>query len=79
MNVSEVLVEHGANINPQDFDGWTALHYASFKNNLDVARYLIEKGAEISTKSNSGYTPRDLALFNSNFQNIYFQKKVFST
>ena len=35
-------------------DGFTALHFASFKGNPDVCEMLIQSGADIHAKNNFG-------------------------
>ena len=37
-----------------DEDGFTALHFASFRGNLTLAQLLIEQGADIHVRNNFG-------------------------
>lgn len=49
------LLDHGARVN-RDGLRWSALHYAVFAGNADVARLLIERGADVSARSPNGST-----------------------
>jgi len=51
------LIERGADVRAKDDDGWTPLHWASWKDNVEIAELLIEKGADLEAKDNSGRTP----------------------
>lgn len=39
------LVELGCDVNAQNKDGWTPLHFAASRNNLAIAKLMIESGA----------------------------------
>jgi ankyrin repeat protein len=55
------LLEHGANLDMQDEDGYTALMYAVRDVNRDYVRTLLEKGAKRDLKNNHGDTAEDMA------------------
>jgi len=55
-SVVRLLLEHGADMNVQDDDGWTPLHRASFFGALEVVRVLLEHGADVEVKIDSGET-----------------------
>jgi len=57
----ELLVEHGADVNAQDGDGWTPLNLAAHEGSLDTITYLLAHGADPSIASNAGQTPRQTA------------------
>ena len=52
---AEWLIERGARIN-RDGNEWSALHYAAFAGQEDLARLLMQKGANINAKSTNGST-----------------------
>ena len=55
-DVSNVLLNHGANINSLDANGETPLHRAAFaysRSSIDVVRLLINRGADVNAKAKS--------------------------
>ena len=48
-------------INEQTNEGLTALHYAAYKGNIDIAKLLISNGAHIQTTTNRGKNVMHLA------------------
>jgi ankyrin repeat protein len=55
----KVLLDHGADINAEDFSGWTALHAAAMNGRVAVVRYLLEHGAIIKGRLDA-YRPSRL-------------------
>ena len=47
------LLENGANLDMQDYRGFTALHYAVFGDRIDIIKILLSYGAKI-TKDKKG-------------------------
>ncbi len=39
------LIDKGADVNAKDLTGWTPLHAAAFKGNMQIVRLLLENGA----------------------------------
>jgi hypothetical protein len=60
-SVHQLLLEHGADINTQDQDGWTPLYYALLYGALEVVRVLLEHGADVEVKYNDGETALQVA------------------
>ena len=60
------LVEAGANVNSQQLDGATALHWAVHYDNESMVTWLIDEGANASAETRYGVTPLALACINSN-------------
>jgi hypothetical protein len=56
-----LLLKHGANVNPQDHYGCTALHHAVFSGKEEVARLLLEEGADIDIQTSDGETAPEMA------------------
>jgi 26S proteasome non-ATPase regulatory subunit 10 len=53
----DLLLQKGAEVNSQSFGGHTALHFASSKDNLDIARKLITAKASARLKDKRGQLP----------------------
>ena len=49
-----LIAERITNINTQDAEGWTALHYVE---SVDVVDILVSAGASVDSTSNDGHTP----------------------
>jgi ankyrin repeat protein len=52
-----VLIKQGADINAPQGDGATALHWASYWDNREIADLLIGEGADINATNDLGVTP----------------------
>lgn len=57
----EFLVEHGADVNRGDNEGWTPLHATASCGFLYIAKYLIEKSANVAAVNNDGELAVDIA------------------
>ncbi len=51
------LLKQGANVNAADADGTTALHWASYRDDLETADLLISAGAKVNAANDLGATP----------------------
>ena len=59
------LIENGANVNHQDRDGYSALHFAAQEKTQEVARLLLDNGANLELADIHGNTPIWTAIFNA--------------
>lgn len=59
------LIDNGANINHQDRNGFSALHFAVKEQRFDVTEILINNKADLELKDSNGNTPLMDAIFNS--------------
>ena len=57
----EFLVQHGADVNRGDNEGWTPLHATASCGFLSIAKYLIEHGADVATVNCDGELALDIA------------------
>jgi len=53
----ETLLQQGADVDAPQGDGSTALHWASYRDNRDIAARLIRAGAEVDAANDLGVTP----------------------
>jgi ankyrin repeat protein len=58
------LVQHGASVDAADADGTTALHWASYRDDLEIADLLIRAGAKVNAANDLGATPLWTASLN---------------
>jgi ankyrin repeat protein len=55
-----------------DHIGWTPLHYACTKGNLEVAKFLVANGASVDSTAQNGTTPLMMAVQSGNESLIRF-------
>jgi len=58
------LLSQRANVNTPQADGMTALHWAAYQDDLDLARLLVRAGANVKAANRYGVTPLSLACTN---------------
>ncbi|MBV9505656.1 MAG: ankyrin repeat domain-containing protein [Acidobacteriia bacterium] len=61
---ARALLEHHADVNAQQGDGTTALHWAAYHDDIAIADALIRAGARVNTPNDLGSTPLHLACNN---------------
>ncbi|MCY4173388.1 MAG: ankyrin repeat domain-containing protein [Cyanobacteria bacterium MAG CAR3_bin_5] len=59
----ELLLQHGADINAEDRSENSPLHLAIYAGHGDLARLLIEAGADVQARNHAGNTPVQMAAF----------------
>lgn len=65
-------------INRKSTQGFTALHYASYRGNIDIVTKLIDNGAEIEVTNNRGINVIHMAAQgNQPSTLVYFKDKYF--
>jgi ankyrin repeat protein len=62
MDMTELLLTRGADVDAKDRDGDTPLHDAAFRGHEKIVGLLLAHGADVGAKNNAGRTPRDEAL-----------------
>ena len=60
-SVKYLVEEHGADVNQRDADGYTPLHNAASRGDVEMIRYLVENGADVMVVSRRGQTTADMA------------------
>lgn len=61
----KTLLDYAADINLIDYNGWTALHHAAVKGDIESSLELIENGANVNAYSTSMKTPLHLAAYHN--------------
>src|SRR5215831_556790 len=56
-DVMRAVLQKGANVNATEPDGSTALHWASYRDDLEGAELLIRAGAKVNAANDLGATP----------------------
>jgi ankyrin repeat protein len=64
IDVARRLLADGADVDAQQGDGATALHWAAHRNDLETANMLIDAGATVGASNELGATPLWLAAIN---------------
>lgn len=52
-----MLLNHGASVNKNCIQGWTALHESVCRNNVEICEMLVKAGAKVSMPNMYGITP----------------------
>jgi len=61
----KLAIAKGANINMQDENGGTPLHWAVYYNRKEIVKFLLMQGANPFITDKNGITPIDLARINN--------------
>jgi ankyrin repeat protein len=61
------MIDGGEDINAQDKNGWSPLHFAAQEGDTEIAEILINAGADINLKDTNGNTPLWVATMNSHY------------
>ena len=55
------MIDHGADLEAQDLNGWTPLIIAAMNANASTIAFLVKQGANCSVESAEGKTAREFA------------------
>ncbi len=55
--LAKKLLLEGANVNEQDEQGWTSLHWAAGSSNVELVRLLLDHHADVTIKGRDNRTP----------------------
>ncbi|TGL97479.1 hypothetical protein EHQ76_15205 [Leptospira barantonii] len=75
LDLAESILQKGADIDATSNSGSTALHFATFHNDLQAVRFLLERGAKTNLKNQFGKTPFDIAIENDHVQIVLLLKE----
>ena len=71
-NIIVLLLKHGADINKRSFDGRTSLHWAAFRNNIQILELLVSNDVDITLEDKDGFNALDLAITRINYRAAYY-------
>ena len=57
------MITKGFDVNAQDDDKWSALHYATQNYYTEIVKLLIKNNADVNIKDSNGNTPLSNAVF----------------
>lgn len=63
LNFIKLLISYNVDVNCQNEDYYTPLHYSCENTNYEISKLLLEKGADVNRESSFGYTPLHAAVF----------------
>lgn len=63
---ARALLAQGADVNAVQADGMSALHWAAYQDNPEIAALFVKAGADVRAASRYGVTPLSLACTNGN-------------
>ena len=61
LNLVSDLIVLGANLDWQNNDGWTALHWCAYFNHPEIAKMLLDAGADVNIQNEKGKRPYEVA------------------
>ncbi|GMH36832.1 hypothetical protein BSKO_04705 [Bryopsis sp. KO-2023] len=68
VEIVEMLIEKGANVDAQNNRGVTALYFAAQNGHLEIARVLVQAGATVDLETERGATPLIIAAENGELE-----------
>jgi ankyrin repeat protein len=60
IELAEILLQHGADINTTDSQKETPLHWAYLEEMIDMIKYLVEHGANAELQNEDGLQPHQM-------------------
>lgn len=66
LDLCNLLIKHGADVNAKTDNGFTPLIYAAMINNYEMCKLLLDNGADIKATTKHGYSALSYAALNGN-------------
>ncbi|GFE55842.1 ankyrin repeat-containing protein, putative [Babesia ovis] len=79
IEITQMLLSHGATVNDTDSANMTPLHYAAFRPNVDYVKFLLAQGAVVNMRDVNGRSPFHASALSGMIENteLMIQKQVF--
>ena len=75
LELAQILLEFGAELNARDIEGWTPLHAAAATGNLQMINLLLDEGASLTAINLDDKMPVDVSA-DSDIRYILQQKML---
>ena len=62
VEISRMLIDHGANVNARKYDYWTPIHFSAYNGYPKLVELLLERGADTHSLNADGQTAYQVSL-----------------
>ena len=73
---AQMLINAGAKINIQNVHGYTPLHFAALRNNINLVRIFVQAGAKVNLVNRQNETPTDIARERGNQEIVAYFNSI---
>jgi ankyrin repeat protein len=70
LEVSRLLLKHGADVTSRNYLGWSSLHLASYHGHLGIVEDLLVHGADVNAQNHLLWTPLHVASYSGHLETV---------